>query len=137
MSTLQYLVRYVVIIALYAYVWKIVRIVGLDIQHAERKTTQNRRLVAIDPEVSETGEIEEYKFDTSLSLSRDSNGRITVTSGVLGEKRDVVVFCRTNRCYIYVTKGDVFLNGERVKRLKAIRSGDIIEYDGAIFEYRE
>lgn len=138
MPTLQYLIRYVTIIGLYAYVWKIVCIVCEDIRHVEKATSLDRRLIAIEPGISTTGEIGDYRFDTRLSLIRDPNGQTVVTSEVLPE-RDAVVFCRTNRCYVYVTRGvnGVFLNGERVDRLRPIRAGDIIEVNGSIFEYRE
>jgi hypothetical protein len=138
MSTLQYLVRYIFIIGLYAYMWRVIRIVCMDIQHIGKGSLVDRRLVAIDPDGFATGEMNDYRFDTGISLERGSDGQVIVCSEVQNG-REVVVFCRTNRCYVYVARGvkGVFLNGEKVDRLRPVRVGDIIEVDGAIFEYRE
>jgi hypothetical protein len=50
MPALESIIRYVVIMALYIYIWKIVRIVRADMRGVCNENETDRRMAVIDPE---------------------------------------------------------------------------------------
>jgi hypothetical protein len=142
MRLLEYLLRYIVIIGLYVFIWNIVQTIRKDFKDAcstDAGGHRTRQLVQLDFESDEDEERRVHSFESRVSVGLTQEGIVAVDSFNDVCEQYSVVFSRGDKCFVYSRQntGSTYLNGEKVNRCMQIRPGDILEVCGIIYEYRE
>ncbi len=85
-------------------------------------------------------DLEEKAYDLSrpIKIGRDQSNHMVIDHEDISQK-DAVVFLKNTKAFIYKTKGSghIYVNGERMKNLKRLKKGTLIEVGGVILEYEE